>query len=172
MSYQYKQRGYMMNKVFDQLEAIPEGVSYTELHNIYKDVSKGSNSLSYNLANWISTGIFRSDGRYISKDVPVMHNGKVNNRSVYKLSYKKVHPFLDRLFSLHKQMRDYKKYLEGKNASLDLYDPLLQAMEDVGKRIGQCKFTSEVRFESDILNTINHYNKEYKIHNEEIKWIN
>ena len=172
MSYQYKQRGYMMNKVFDQLEAIPEGVSYTELHNIYKDVSKGSNSLSYNLANWISTGIFRSDGRYISKEVPVMHKGKVNNRSVYKLSYKKVHPFLDRLFSLHKQMRDYKKYLEDKNASLDLYDPLLQAMEDTCHIIGKCKFTSKRKFERDILTRLNYWNKEYKIPNEEIKWIN
>jgi len=166
MSYQYKTKGYMMNKVFDQLEAIPEGVSYTELHNIYKDVTKGSNSLSYNLVNWLSTGIFRSDGRYISKDVPVMYKGKVNNRSVYKVCRKKLNPMLDRLFSLHKQMRDYKKYLEGKNASLDLYDPLLQAMEDVATRIGQCKFTSKRNFSGDTLRSLNYYNKEYKIPNE------
>jgi len=158
MSYQYKKAGYQMNKIFDKLENdYPEGVSWTVLNSIYRDVSKGSNSLSYNLYNWLDQSIYRKDGRYISKGPS---NIKSIKSPVYKVCHKPIHNMIDRLFSLHKKMRAYKKYLTEVNASLDKYDPLVSAMEVVALRIGQCKEEPSFKFNKDTLRQLNYYNRE------------
>jgi len=156
MSYQYKTKGYMMNKVFDRLEATPEGVSWTELHIIYKDVTNGSNSLSYNLQNWLSLNIFRKDGRYICRDTRDPNTG----RRIYKVCRKPLNPMLDRLFSLHKKLRLIKSKLSELPYEYDA-EHLRDSAKMVAMRIGECKVDSSRRYNHLDLIQLNNINRLY-----------
>ena len=154
MSYQYKKKGYVVNKVFDRLEAIPQGVSYTVLHNIYKDVTNKSNSFSYNLQNWLSQSIFRKDGRYICRDTRDPNTG----RRIYKLCRKDTHVYLPRLFDLHKMLRNVST--EGfSDACLNHYNT---HKKFVATCISEAKYNAYRVFHREELVNLNMIHKLYK----------
>jgi len=124
--------------------------TWTELHTEYKRT--GANSMSYHLPNWTNENTNRKCGRYLHK-----------SGSSYKVFTSPRHKHLPKLLILHKRMRDCKHYYKEVNASLDVYDPLVDAMADLCSTIGCCKEGVNYKIPPTDMQTFNYWYKESNV---------